>query len=112
MWQWWQRKLGRQQAEREIGFIVSGYKTAESLFAEPDPRVAEAGGRTDLTRAYAGRWYDEGYRDAAAGKSRSALFSQPDYDAGWFESMERLQANGFRHEILEDEYHRLAEIFK
>lgn len=112
MMQWWHRWRGRQQAEREIQFIASGYKTAEALFAEADPRLSKAGGRTDFSRAYAGRWHDEGYRDAADGKSRSTLFSQPDYDAGWFDSMTRLRAKGFRHQDLEAEYQRLANFFK
>lgn len=101
-------RAGKAQAEHEIKHLSTGYFSAAQLAAKPDPRLEERGGRTPYARAYDERWRDEGYRDALAGRFRSAKFENVSYDGGWIEGMRKRHQEGFRHEHLDAEFEQLV----
>lgn len=103
-------RAGRAQAAREIEHLASGYFTSAELSEHPIARLQEAGGRTPYARAYAGRWFDEGYRDAMADRARSMTFKNADYDFGWIDGMRKRRNQGYRHEALDSEFGRLVRL--
>lgn len=106
---WLDQRSGRTQAEQEIQLLKFGSYDAASLRSTPDPRLQTSGGRNTFVRAYAGRWYDEGYTDAKSGRCHSAKYASTDYDFGWIDCMSKLRKQGFKHDTLADQYEKLVQ---
>ena len=106
--EWFDQRAGRSQAEHEIQLLKFGSYDAASLRSTPDPRLQVSGGRNNYARAYAGRWYDEGYTDAKSGRFHSAKYQSTDYDFGWIDSMNKSRQKGFQHDTLSGQYEQLV----
>lgn len=101
-------RAGWAQAKHEIELLSSGYFSPAQLAAQPNPRLQDRGGRTSYARAYHGRWWDEGYQDALAGRFRSTKFEHVSYDQGWIKGMRKRHKQSFRHERHYAEFERLV----
>jgi len=106
--EWLDQRSGRTQAEHEIQLLKFGSYDAAALRSTPDPRLQASGGRNPFARAYAGRWYDEGYADAKSGRCHSQKFQSTDYDFGWIDCIKKLRQQGFQHDALADQYEQLV----
>lgn len=106
--EWFDQRAGRSQAEHEIQLLKFGNYDATTLRSTAHPRLQASGGRNIFARAYAGRWYDEGYADAKSGRCHSVKYQSTDYDFGWIDSMNKSRQKGFQHETLSDQYDQLV----
>lgn len=105
---WLDQRSGHTQAEQEIQLLKFGSYDAAALRSSPDPRLQASGERNAFARAYAGRWYDEGYADAKSGRCHSEKYASTDYDFGWIDCMKKLRQQGFQHDTLSDQYEKLV----
>jgi len=106
--EWLDQRSGRSQAEHEIQLIKFGSYDAAVLRSTPVPRLQASGGRNPFARAYASRWYDEGYADAKSGRCHSQKYQSTDYDFGWIDCMAKLRKQGFKHDTLDEQYEQLV----
>ncbi|MBD9507941.1 hypothetical protein IB265_14225 [Ensifer sp. ENS10] len=104
--EWLAERAGRSQAAHEIKLLSIGYFTKEQAAEQQNERLKDKA----YDRGHGQRWYEEGHRDAQAGRTLSSKFGNTDYDFGWIEGMRARHKQGFRHETLDAEYERLVRL--